>query len=138
MIGRPPKFDNVEQLQSEIDSYFDKPPTKEVITKDGLQFVSVVTITGLALHLGFESRQSLYDYESNDKFSYTIKRARLHVENNYETQLQYGNSTGAIFALKNMSWSDKTQTDIDVTTKGKSMQPTFIFNPVGTDFESDV
>jgi hypothetical protein len=138
MIGRPPKFESVEQLQFAIDAYFDEPPTKEVMTKEGLQVVSVVTITGLALHLGFESRQSLYDYEKNDKFSYTIKRARLHVENNYEVQLQYGNSTGAIFALKNMNWSDKTQTDIDHKSSDGSMTPTFVFNPVGTDFESDV
>jgi hypothetical protein len=32
------------------------------------------TITGLALFLGFESRNSLYDYESKEEFSGIIKR----------------------------------------------------------------
>lgn len=110
--GRPAKFDSVEQLETMVNDYLENPPKKTVITKDGPMDVPAITITGLALHLGFESRQSLYDYEKNDKFSYIIKKARLHVENSYEFQLQFGNSTGAIFALKNMDWNDKQQTEI--------------------------
>tara|TARA_R110000751_G_C13749296_1_gene478180 strand:+ start:111 stop:497 length:387 start_codon:yes stop_codon:yes gene_type:complete len=116
--GRPPIFKDKQELQSCIDEYLTNPPVKVVVTKDGPIEVPAVTITGLALHLGFESRQSLHDYEKRDEFSYIIKRARLEVENSYEFQLQHGNSTGAIFALKNMSWTDKTQTEnlnVDMT-----------------------
>jgi hypothetical protein len=66
-----------------------------------------ITITGLALYLGFESRQSFYDYEKRDGYSYIIKRARMRVENAYEHRLDSKNPTGPIFALKNMGWSDK-------------------------------
>ena len=80
----------------------------------------VPTITGLALHLGFCSRQSFYDYESRPEHSYTIKKARTFIEKHYEELLQVGNTTGAIFALKNMGWLDKisnenTNLNIDTT-----------------------
>lgn len=68
------------------------------------------TITGLALHLGFASRQSFYDYEGREPFSYTIKRARLRVECEYEKMLSGGKiAIGAIFALKNFGWTDKQE-----------------------------
>ncbi len=97
--GRPPIFEEPEQLQTEIDLYFS--------TLDG----APVTITGLCLFLGFDSRQSFYDYEKNDKFSYIIKKARMKVENAYEKNLSGGQPTGSIFALKNMGWKDKTETE---------------------------
>jgi hypothetical protein len=96
MIGRPPKYKSPEELQEAIDAYFeltDKP-----------------TISGLALALGFESRQSFYDYEQGD-FSYTIKRARLQIEAVYEQKLHGAQCTGAIFALKNFGWTDKTEVE---------------------------
>lgn len=123
--GRPPHYETVEDLILAINDYFNngvkkrhviigKAPNQEVIE------LEVPTITGLALHLGFESRQSFYDYEKRDGFSYTIKKARLFIEKEYEEQLQVGNTTGAIFALKNMGWIDKTQSDI--TSGGEKLQ----------------
>jgi len=70
--GRPPIFKDKQGLQSRIDEYLTNPPVKVVVTKDGPIEVPAVTITGLALHLGFESRQSLHDYEKRDEFSYII------------------------------------------------------------------
>lgn len=92
--GRPAKYNSAEELQKAIDTYWegtDRP-----------------TITGLALHLGFESRQSFYDYEKSGEFSYIIKRARLNVESVYESNLHSGNAAGSIFALKNFGWTDKS------------------------------
>lgn len=106
--GRPKLFNDEIELSKLIQSYFDENKGN-------------YTITGLALFLGFESRQSLYDYEKNEIFSYTIKRARLTIENFYESKL-FTASTGAIFALKNFGWSDKQE--IDHTTKGESINPT--------------
>jgi hypothetical protein len=94
-LARPAHFDSAEELQAQIDQYFADTPIKNQ------------TITGLALFLGFESRQSFYDYE--EKFSYIIKRARLHIEHAYECKLSEGQPTGAIFALKNMGWKDKSE-----------------------------
>jgi hypothetical protein len=123
--GRPPLFETPEQLQEMIEEYFiegvDKRtfvcgsgPNKYPVT------VEIPTITGLCFYLGFESRQSFYDYEKRQGFSYTIKKARLRIEKLYEEQLQYGNSTGAIFALKNMDWKDKSE--IDHSTLGEKIE----------------
>lgn len=101
--GQPPIFDNPDDLQNKIDEYFESCKG----TKDNPgQFL---TITGLALYVGFESRQSFYDYEKRPEFSYIIKRARLQVENGYEQRLFGNNPTGPIFALKNMGWADKQE-----------------------------
>ena len=106
--GRPPAYKSVKEMADKIDSYFKKPPMKKHQTKDG-DFIDVpfLSITGLALHLGFASRQSFYDYEEKPEFAYTIKRARTLIENEYEFMLQKGNTAGAIFALKNFGWDDK-------------------------------
>lgn len=94
--GRPPIFNSPEALQKGIDEYF---------ALDNSQ----PTISGLCYHLGFESRQSFYDYEKNEIFSYTIKRARLRIENKYEERLFGAVNAGAIFALKNFGWTDKQE-----------------------------
>jgi hypothetical protein len=99
MAGRPPLYETPEEMQAAIDIYF---ATEQHIT-----------ITGIALALGFESRQSFYDYEDKEEFSYIIKKARLRVENEYEKKLITANSaTGPIFALKNMGWADKVQNEL--------------------------
>ena len=110
--GRPPKFKTAEELQDAINDYFNNGVEKKKVLvgrapNQELLEIPVPTITGLCYYIGFESRQSFYDYEKKDGFSYTIKRARLFIEKEYEQLLQVGNTTGAIFALKNMGWSDK-------------------------------
>ena len=113
--GRPPKYKDAESLQVAIDNYFNNLPEKDKILGSGVKVsVPVPTISGLCYELGYASRQSFYDLEKVDEFSYTIKRARLFIEKEYEEQLQVGNTTGAIFALKNMGWKDKTETDLNV------------------------
>jgi len=108
--GRPPLFNTPEEMEMKIKQYFDDCPDKKTI-QVGLKAIEVpaITITGLCIFLGFESRQSFYDYEKIEGFSYIIKKARLKVENYYEQCLQFGNVTGAIFPLKNMGWSDRTE-----------------------------
>ena len=113
-VGRPPKFKNALELQKKINAYFcDCPDKKKFITKIGEVIeIPMPTICGLCYFLGFESRQSFYDYEENQEFSYTIKRARLFIEKEYEQLLHGPACTGAIFALKNMGWLDKTSQEI--------------------------
>lgn len=107
----PPTFKTPEELENKIDDYFNNGVrVKEYIIgrvpNQTTVKIPVPTITGLCYYLGFASRQSFYDYEKNTNYSYTIKRARLFIEQEYEEQLQHGNTTGAIFALKNMGWKD--------------------------------
>ena len=117
--GHPPRYKTPEEMQSKIDGYFDNGvKTRTIIIGKGdnkqAVDVRVPTITGLCLYLGFESRQSFYDYGKREMFSYTIKNAHLRIENEYEELLQYGNVVGAIFALKNLGWEDKSQVDNNV------------------------
>ena len=94
--GRPPLFESAEALIEKITEYFNDQEEKH-------------TITGLALFLGFESRQSLTDYENKNEYSYIIKRAKLCIENSYELS----GTTIDIFALKNMGWYDKTEHQVN-------------------------
>jgi len=110
-MARPPKYKTADELQDKIDEYF------AIVELTGKK----VTITGLCLELGFESRQSFYHLENNDKFSYTIKRARMQIENHYEQLLQGNSVAGPIFALKNLGWTDSQS--IDHTTGGEKLNP---------------
>lgn len=134
-VGRPPIFDSAEQLQAAIDDYIQNPPYKAITVGKGENTTTyklpMLTITGLAYHLGFESRQSFYDYENKPEFSYTVKRARLFIEGEYEKLLIDGNTVGAIFALKNFGWIDKQA--LDHTTNGKDIEPQIIFRRSNAD-----
>ena len=99
-------------MAGQANAYFDDPEKMQEAIDDYFENYQPVTITGLALHLGFESRQSFYDYEKREAFSYTIKRARLRIETYYEGKLVANNAAGPIFALKNMGWKDKTETEV--------------------------
>lgn len=114
--GRPSMFESAEEVEALVQEYFEKgvkmktvilgPPNARYSIE-----VPVPTITGLCLYLGFESRQSFYEYEQKPEFTYTIKKARLLIETEYEELLQAGNTTGAIFALKNFGWTDRQEID---------------------------
>lgn len=95
--GRPVNYESEEELINKCEEYF------QYIEDNNEK----ATLTGLALYLGFASRQSLYDYEKTEKFSYIIKRAKTFVEHEYEKALQGDKPTGPIFALKNMGWRDR-------------------------------
>lgn len=111
--GRPPLYETAEQIITEIDAYFEyiKGEFKDDGTggKEVLREPEPATITGLALYLGFASRQSLLDYVEKEAFSFAIKRGKLRIEHEYEKRLHQNNPTGAIFGLKNMEWSDKQE-----------------------------
>jgi hypothetical protein len=96
--GRPRKYESPEQMQAAIDEYF---------TTD-----TQPTVTGLAIALGFTSRNALYVYEGySEEYFGTLKVARLRVEHEYEKALRVKgiHAAGPIFALKNLGWKD-TQT----------------------------
>lgn len=70
------------------------------------------TIAGLILHLGFCDKKTLYNYKSRPGFDYPVGRALLQIEADLERRLTGPNVAGVIFALKNMGWTDKVQTEI--------------------------
>ena len=97
--GKPPYYDNPKDMQKACDEYFET-------CKENKE---PYTITGLALALGFCTRKSLLDYSEKQEFVNIIKKSKLKVEQGYEIRLSGGQPTGAIFALKNMDWHDKTE-----------------------------
>lgn len=111
-MARLPKYKTAKELQAAIDKYFTSGVKRKTIIVGGARVdIEVPTISGLCYELGFQSRQSFYDMEKVPELTYTIKRARLFMEKEYEEMLQVGNTTGAIFALKNFGWIDKQVID---------------------------
>lgn len=104
--GRPPVFEHPEDLASKIIDYFNEC----VAARER------PTISGMALFVGFESRKS-FDNQAkrSPEFLHIVKRAKLVVEQQYEQLLTTVSVTGAIFALKQMGWTDKTEQIIDLT-----------------------
>lgn len=102
--GRPPKNpkDDVPAIQKKIDAYFQKVEAAE----------EHPTWCGLALGLGYSSRQSLWENATaGSPISLPIKIAMLRVEESYEKGLRTQAPTGCIFALKNRGWRDKFDDD---------------------------
>lgn len=121
MAGRPPKYETTEELEKAIEGYFEGRKPEMILDSGGEPLfdrkgnpifkLNPPSITGLAIHLGFVSRQSMYDYEQKPEFSDTIKKARLRCENYAEEALMAGECAPAagIFVLKNFGWSDKQE-----------------------------
>ena len=100
-VGRPLKFNSVEELQSKIDEYF----------KICEETQSKPLISELALHLD-TSRETLSDYKDKPEYSDSLKKAKQKCEIVLERNLVEGkvNPTGTIFNLKNnYGWRDKTE-----------------------------
>jgi hypothetical protein len=79
--------------------------------------VRPLTITGLALALGFNSRQALLNYQAKDEFHDTIMRAKAKVERYAEERLfDKDGANGAKFSLANNfdGWREKKEIEADV------------------------
>lgn len=116
--GRPLKYETPEEMEKAIVQYFEHIKGEiRYVKNEGTEKEEVIwkrkperaTITGLILYIGFECKNSFYDYEKREGFSILIKRAKAVIEKLYEERLQGHNVTGAIFALKNLGWKDKQE-----------------------------
>ena len=110
-VGRPRKYETPEEFDEKVFEY------QTYCEESG----EPVTWTGLALFLGFSSRQSIDEYLKYDGFSDSVKRAKTFVEWEYEKRLCGDKPTGAIFALKNFGWADKQE--LSHTSPDGSMSP---------------
>ena len=90
-MGRKPTFTSAEEMQEKIDAYFASCEPELLRDGDGAPMLNKngepvyvggrpMTIQGLALALGFTSRQSLLNYKAKREFVDTVTRARLRVE----------------------------------------------------------
>lgn len=112
--GRPPKYRNVEEIEDKIDQYFAICEGEPLLDDEGKQIVNKYgcpcwikppkppTVTGLALALGFASRQALLNYQAKKEFNDTITCAKSRVEEYAESRLfDRDGSNGAQFSLRN-------------------------------------
>lgn len=129
--GRPPKYKNKEEIEERIEQYF-KDCEGHVLTdeegntiynKYGYPMIidrKPLTITGLALALGFASRQALLNYQGKQEFNDTITRAKSRVEQYAEERLfDKDGSSGAQFSLRNnfKGWNEEQKENQDALEK---------------------
>lgn len=126
--GRPPMYKTVEEMQEKIDAYFEECKGTVVTDADGdiaydkngnvvVYNVRPLTITGLALALGFNSRQALLNYQGKKEFYDTITRAKARIEQYAEERLfDKDGANGAKFSLANNfeGWREKQSIEADV------------------------
>lgn len=120
-VGRPPKYTSVEEIENKIEQYFSSCEGEPLLDDKGKRVVNKYgypcwekapkppTITGLALALGFASRQALLNYQGKKEFNDTITRAKARVEEYAESRLfDRDGSNGAQFSLRNnfKGWND--------------------------------
>lgn len=129
--GRPPFYNTVEEMQERIDAYFKECDGriitdyegKPITDKYGMPIVvdaHPYTITGLALALGFNSRQALLNYQVKEEFHDTITRAKARVECYAEERLyDKDGANGAKFNLANNfeGWREKQSIEAEVTSE---------------------
>lgn len=123
-MGRPPKYATAEQMQAVIDQYFEDCKGEPIIRDNGQPILDKYgrpfiihqhppTVTGLALALGFTSRQALLNYQAKKEFVDTVTRAKSRIEAYAEERLFDRNGErGAEFSLKyNFRWVDEKKDD---------------------------
>lgn len=129
-MGRPPMYGTAEEMQKAIDKYFEQCEGMERRDEDGNVFTDKygdpikfgrkpLTVTGLALALGFNSRQALLNYQAKPEFNDTIARAKARVEQYAEERLfDKDGANGAKFSLANNfeGWKEKQQIEADVSS----------------------
>jgi hypothetical protein len=120
--GSPPYYEYPAQMKKKCDEFFEYCKGEwDSEKKEWKREPEPPTITGLALWLGFNSRQSLLNYQNKPEFVDIITNAKTKVEMGYEKNLHGGKPTGSIFALSNMGWRNEKY--IDHSTKGEKINP---------------
>lgn len=129
-MARPPMYENKEELQAKIDAYFEDCEGRVLTDNEGNVVTDKygeaiyinkkpLTITGLALALGFSSRQALLNYQGRKEFNDTITRAKSRVEQYAEERLyDKEGANGAKFSLANNfdGWREKREIEAEVNS----------------------
>lgn len=126
-VGKPPKFKTKEEIQEKIYAYFKACEGEILKDKDGNPMLNKwgkpiifrqrpPTVTGLALALGFTTRDGLLYYQGKKEFADTITRAKTRVEEYTEQRLfDKDGSNGAQFSLRNnfSGWNEHSKSELD-------------------------
>ncbi len=126
--GRPAKWTDPEAMEAAIRDYFKKCEDGETVTRPNKRGELVTytrkipyTVAGLALALGFNSRQSLLDYcggknRDSARFVDTISRAKTMIEQENITRAALGDYDAKIMTLNlsaNFGYSTKAQVEVN-------------------------
>lgn len=126
-VGRPPKYTSKEEIEGLIEDYFNSCKGELLKDNEGEPILNkwgnpVIinqrppTVTGLALALGFSTRQGLLNYQGKKEFLDTITRAKAMVEQYTEERLfDRDGVNGARFSLTNnfSGWGEKPPSMLD-------------------------
>lgn len=129
--GRPPFYKSAAEMQKKIDAYFEECEGQLLTAPDGTPILNKwgeeiwikrkpPTITGLALAIGFNSRQALLNYQGKPEFNDAITRAKAKVEAYAESRLyDKEGSSGAQFNLKNnfQGWDGEQKRNTEAIEK---------------------
>ena len=109
-------------MQAVIDRYFEDCKGEPIIGDDGMPILDKFgqpliihqrppTVTGLALALGFTSRQALLNYQAKKEFVDTVTRAKSRCEEYAESRLyDKDGANGAKFSLGcNFGWNSENE-----------------------------
>lgn len=133
MTGRKLKYTNAADLQTAVDAYFTDCEGHALTDEDGQTLVDKAgrpvivgarppTVTGLALALGFKTRQSLLDYQARSAaFNDVITVAKTRCEDYAEQRLYDRDGVqGAKFSLTNnfKGWREKPAEDTQSSSEG--------------------
>jgi len=145
---------NAKQYAARIEDYFkyikgsyhyEQVPVKGTKDETSLKKEKVwdrepepAMVTGLALHVGFNSVQQMDAACKKGKLAKLLKQARLRVEKEYERKLHMQAPTGAIFALKTMGWKERDNNAISNSTPSVMSINVFTSGPVLANSEKDV
>jgi len=127
--GVDPMYKTVSEMQAKIDTYINGHTGRVLTDADDNpvmykgQPVIVdaypLTVTGLAVALGFRSRQALLNYQHKDSdFDDAISRAKTYIEAYVESRLfDKDGCNGAKFSLYNNFKGWKEKQEIEVSQK---------------------
>lgn len=103
------------KFRNQIERYFDYGANTYLSKVGNIEVeLPLYTWSGLALYLGFSSRDALTKFGRKKEYKELVEKAKLVVERAYEERLHSSNPTGAIFALKNFGWTDATEKNVNV------------------------
>lgn len=145
--GAKPRYVSPEEMQAVIDRYFEDcageilrdDDGRPVFDKYGTPIVIGAhppTVTGLALALGFTSRQALLNYQAKRAFVDTVTRAKSRIEEYAEGRLyDRDGARGAEFNLRyNFKWAQEERAD-GKASGGVVLLPPVMENPGPPDTE---
>ena len=130
-MARPRRWTKVSEMQKAIDNYLDSCKTEYLRDENGEIMQNCkgepvilsnkrATVAGLALALGFATRQSLIDYthrtdDDNRPFVDAITRAKLTIEDaTAQAAFERDSARGACFLLQN-GFGYREEKGVDVT-----------------------